>query len=54
MLSEACMDMIEKAFERGTHVNREDYIVVSKNMESVCFECNGTKRVIGSFPGRED
>lgn len=52
MMMEAIMDMLDKAFDKGTHVSREDYIQVTKNMESVCFEGpDGSKRIIGSFPG---
>ena len=52
MMMEAIMDMLDKAFDKGTHVTREDYIQVTKNMESVCFEGpDGTKRILGSFPG---
>lgn len=52
MMLTAAMDMIEKAFELGTHVNREDFITVTRNMESVIFEGpDRTKRQLGSFPG---
>lgn len=52
MMMEAIMDMLEKAFDKATHVTREDYVQVMKNMESVCFEGpDGTKRILGSFPG---
>jgi hypothetical protein len=52
MMMSATLDMLEAAFERGTHVSRQDYIVVTKNMESVCFEGpDRTKRILGSFPG---
>lgn len=52
MMLSAAMDMIEKAFELGTHAQRSDYLVVTKNMESVMFEGpDGTKRLLGSFPG---
>lgn len=52
MMMSATLDMLEMAFERGTHVSRQDYIVVTKNMESVCFEGpDRTKRILGSFPG---
>lgn len=52
MMMSATLDMLEAAFEHGTHVNRQDYIVVQKNMESVCFEGpDRTKRILGSFPG---
>lgn len=30
MMMEATMEKLELAFERGTHVNRQDYAVVSK------------------------
>ena len=52
MMMSAIMDMLDKAFELGTHVSREDFVQVTKNMESVCFEGpDGTKRMLGSFPG---
>lgn len=52
MMMSAIMDMLDKAFELGTHVNREDYVLVTKNLEAVCYEGpDGTKRHLGSFPG---
>lgn len=52
MMMSAIMDMLDGAFERGTRVSKEDFAVVTKNMESVCFEGpDGTKRILGSFPG---
>jgi hypothetical protein len=30
MMMEATMEKLELAFERGTHVNRQDYATVSK------------------------
>jgi len=52
MMMEAIMDKLDKAFERGTHVSREDYVLVSKNMESICYEGpDGSKRVLMSLPG---
>jgi hypothetical protein len=52
MMMSATMDMLEKAFEKGTHVQRSDFLVVTKNTESVMFEGpDGTKRLLGSFPG---
>jgi hypothetical protein len=52
MMMSATLDMLEMAFERGTHVKRQDFVVVTKNMESVCFEGpDRTKRLLGSFPG---
>lgn len=43
--------MIQKAFTKGTHVKREDYLTVSQNMEGIVFECKGTKRIVASLPG---
>jgi hypothetical protein len=52
MMMEAIMDKLDKAFDKGTHVSREDYVLVSKNMESICYEGpDGTKRVLMSLPG---
>ncbi len=52
MMMSAIMDMLDMSFERGTHVSRQDYITVTKNTESVCFEGpDRTKRMLGSFPG---
>jgi len=52
MMLSAVMDMLNKAFDLGTHVQRSDYLVVTQNMESVMFEGpDGTKRLLGSFPG---
>lgn len=52
MMMSAAVDMLEKAFELGTHVNRQDFQQVLKNTESVVFEGpDGTKRVLGCFPG---
>jgi len=52
MMMQATLDMLEKAFELGTHVTRQDFALVQKNMESVCYEGpDKTKRMLGSFPG---
>jgi hypothetical protein len=52
MMMTAMLDMIELIFDKGTHANRQDFVAVTKNMESVCFEGpDRTKRIIGSFPG---
>lgn len=52
MMLNAITDMLEKAFEMGTKVNRQDYQVVSRNSETIVFlGSDGTKRSIGSFPG---
>lgn len=52
MMMSAAVDMMEKAFELGTHANRQDFQQVMKNTESIIFEGpDGTKRVLGCFPG---
>lgn len=52
MMLSAIMDRLDQAFTQGTHVTRQDYIVVTRNLETVCFEGpDGTKRTLGSFPG---
>ena len=52
MMMTEILDKIELMFEKGTHANRQDFVVVTRNMESVCFEGpDRTKRIVGSFPG---
>lgn len=52
MMMEAIMDKLDRAFDKGSHVSREDYVLVAKNMESICYEGpDGTKRVLMSLPG---
>ena len=52
MMMEACVGMLEKAMEIGTHCNNQDYQQISKNMESVILlGPDGSKRVLGCFPG---
>jgi hypothetical protein len=52
MMMSATLDMLELAFERGTHVQRQDFTIVTKNMENICYEGpDRTKRILGSFPG---
>ncbi len=52
MMMSAAVDMLEKAFELGTHVNHQDFVQLSKNMESIIFEGpDRTKRILGCFPG---
>lgn len=52
MMMQACVDMIEKAFDLGTHANRQDFTQVMKNTESIVYEGpDGSKRVLGCFPG---
>ena len=48
----ACVDMLEDAFERGTHCSRQDFVQVAKNTESIIYEGpDRTKRILGCFPG---
>lgn len=52
MMLNAITDMLEKAFELGVKVNRQDYQVVSRNSETIVFVGpDGSKRSIGSYPG---
>ena len=52
MMMSACVDMLEQAFEKGTHVNRQDFIQIAKNTESIGYEGpDRTKRLLGCFPG---
>lgn len=52
MMMSATLEMIERAYEQGTHVTRDEFVVVTKNTESVCYEGpDRTKRLLGSFPG---
>lgn len=52
MMMSAAVDMLEKAFELGTHCNRQDFVQVSKNTESIIYEGpDRSKRILGCFPG---
>lgn len=52
MMMSAAVDMLDKAFEIGTHANKQDFVQVSKNTESIIFEGpDRTKRILGCFPG---
>lgn len=52
MMMEATTEMIERAFEKGTHCNKTEFIQLSKNMENVTYMGpDGTKRILGCFPG---
>lgn len=52
MMLTAIQEMLERAFERGTHVSKQDFQLVTKNMETICYEGpDRTKRLLGSFPG---
>ncbi len=52
MMMSAAVEMLEKAFELGTHCNKQDFIQVAKNTEAVIFDGpDHTKRQLGCFPG---
>lgn len=47
MLMTCMMEFVERAFEKGTHVQREDYNLVTKNTETVQYEYKGCKQILG-------
>jgi hypothetical protein len=52
MMMSAAVEMLEKAFDKGTHCNSHDYKQISRNMESIVFQGpDATKRTLGCFPG---
>jgi hypothetical protein len=52
MMMSAAVDMLENAFEIGTHCNRQDFIQIAKNTESIVYEGpDRTKRILGCYPG---
>ena len=51
MLMTCVMDFVEKGFNKGTHLMREEYNLTTKNTEMVEFEFKGHKQILGSFPG---
>src|SRR5690606_15361731 len=52
MMMDAAVTMLDKAFDMGTHCNRQDYMQISRNTESIIFQGpDGTKRNLGCFPG---
>lgn len=52
LMMQAIMEMLDKAFERGTHADRQKFTQVSKNMESLVLEGpDKTRRQLGCYPG---
>lgn len=52
MFMNSTMEKIERAFKKGTHVNRNDYSLLAKNQESLIYEHpSGGKQVLGCYPG---
>ena len=52
MFLQCCLDRIENAFNKGTHVKRNDYKKISQNQETVIYELkDGSKNSLASYPG---
>lgn len=51
LMMSAVSDMLDAAFEKGSHCNRQDFVQVSKNTEQIVFEAFGSKRTIACLPG---
>ena len=52
MFMNSTVEKIERAFKKGTHVNRNDYSLVTKNQESMVYEHpEGGKQELGCYPG---
>lgn len=52
MMLQAVSDMFDRAFKNGTHVKQQDFFVLSRNMETICFQGpDGTRRTVNSYPG---
>ena len=52
MMMTEVLARLDNAFDKGTHVSRQDYVQVVRNMENVMYEGpDGSKRLLGSFPG---
>lgn len=52
LLLNTVIEMIDKILDKGTHANRQDFVEITRNSESIVFRGpDGTKRVIGCFPG---
>ncbi len=52
MFMNSTVEKIERAFKKGTHVNRNDYALVSKNQEKIVYQHpQGGKQELGCYPG---
>ena len=52
MFMNSTVEKIEMAFNNGTHVNRNDYSLVTKNQETIIYDHpEGGKQVLGCYPG---
>jgi len=52
MMMTEVLARLDQAFDKGTHVSRQDFVQIVRNMENVMYEGpDGSKRLLGSFPG---
>ena len=52
LFRQAYDDMLQKAFNKGTHVLESDYKIITKNKETLEFlHPSGEKQVVGCYPG---
>jgi len=52
MFMNSTVEKIEMAFNRGTHINRNGYTLVTKNQETIIYEHpEGGKQILGCYPG---
>lgn len=51
LMMSAVSEMLDAAFEKGTHCNKQDYVQISKNTETIVFEAFGSKRTVACLPG---
>ena len=51
LMMTAVSEMLDKAFEKGTHCNKQEYVEISRNSETIVFEAFGTKRAVACLPG---
>ncbi len=52
MLLSNVVNMLEMILDKGTHANRQQFVEITRNSESIVFRGpDGTKRTIGCYPG---
>ena len=52
LLMGVVLDMLEMAFNKGTHANRQDFNLIQKNKEAILFQGpDGSKRYLACLPG---
>jgi hypothetical protein len=52
LMMSAVSEMLDKAFEKGTHCDRQQFVQISKNTETIVFEAFGSKRTVACLPGK--